>query len=285
MNDSGLIFLDKPVGCTSRQVDNRIMRFFGTRKVGHLGTLDPFATGLLIIGINEGTKLLSIMEESSKCYRATMQLGEATTTGDLEGELVNSCSVPYLTSEDIESALASLVGTISQIPPIFSAIKVEGKPLYRYAQQGQEVLINPRKVEIFSLTLCGFNRDLRQIEFETSCSKGTYIRTLGEDIAKKLMTVGHLISLRRLAVNDISINKEYVSEIDFPRLIGIEETAKILGLPTVLVFPPFNGGKVTINSRSRFVLGLSPDQKPIALYEQTDQENIYRVKRGFHGTY
>lgn len=193
----GLVLLDKPMGLSSNQVLQKVRRLFQAKKAGHTGTLDPMATGMLPIAFGQATKFIQFMLESDKCYVATIQLGQSTTTGDREGELVEQQPVHEHTQAYIERVLTGFVGTITQTPPIYSALKYQGKPLYYWARKGIEVPQKTRQVEIKQLALQHWQSDKSQLTFEVSCSKGTYVRTLAEDIATQLGTVGHLIALRR----------------------------------------------------------------------------------------
>lgn len=185
IDNSGLILFDKPIGMTSRDVDNFIMKKFSSRHVGHLGTLDPFASGLLIIGINQGTKLLSIMEDSYKSYEATLKLGEKTDTGDNTGSIIETSAIPLLSKELIESVFQSFIGNQKQIPPVYSAKKINGIPSYKLARKNEQVELRPIDINITDLRLNSFSKD--SLSFSCTVSKGTYIRTLGEDLAKKLI--------------------------------------------------------------------------------------------------
>lgn len=200
---SGLLFLDKPAGMTSRQVDNAVQKIFKTRKVGHLGTLDPFATGLLVVAVNKGTKTLPFLRDEEKTYVATLRLGEKTSTGDLDGERIETMPVPALETKAIEETFASFLGEGEQVPPMTSAIKIDGQTLYKLAHQGKEIARPARKIRIDALELMSFSG--AELTFSTTVSKGTYIRVLGEDIAKALGTVGHLVSLRRVRVGALSV--------------------------------------------------------------------------------
>ena len=198
MEDNGILFIDKPVGMTSREVDNRIGKLFHTRHVGHLGTLDPFASGLLIIGVNKGNKFLPYLGDETKSYMARIYLGKSTSTGDLTGEMQEEKELPELNIEQIEKVLQGFLGKGEQIPPMTSAIKVNGKALYKLAHKGEEVERKPRPIEIFSLNAIYY--EAPYLDITCTVSSGTYIRTLGEDIAKALGTVGHLEQLRRLSI-------------------------------------------------------------------------------------
>ena len=192
----GVLVVDKPDGITSMDVVRTVKRRFMVKKAGHLGTLDPFATGVLPVILNEATKLVPFLEEESKEYEATLKLGEETNTDDPTGEILSRGAWNEVTSAMIECAFEPFVGLIEQMPPMFSAIKVQGKPLYRLARKGLEVERKKRTVEIFSLQIESISLPL--VHFKVSCSKGTYIRTLARDIGRKVGCGSHLIHLRRL---------------------------------------------------------------------------------------
>jgi tRNA pseudouridine55 synthase len=194
----GIVLLDKPAGLSSNQALQRVRRLFNARKAGHTGTLDPFATGLLPICLGEASKTTAFLLDAVKAYRAEAVLGQATSTGDLEGEVVDTAPVPDVSVADIESVLGRFTGDLEQVPPMYSALKHEGKPLYEYARQGITVPRKARPVTIHRLRLLEWTAP--RLGFEVVCSKGTYVRTLAEDIAAALGTVGHLVALRRLRV-------------------------------------------------------------------------------------
>ena len=202
---NGFILIDKEVNKTSRSVDNKIQRLFHTRKVGHLGTLDPFATGLLIIAVDKGCKSLPFVDDSFKTYEAKMKLGALTDTGDLTGNVIGTMEVPELSESRILEVFDSYLGDGEQIPPMTSALHQDGKRLYDLARRGVTVYRKPRKITIKSLKLLYF--DGIYLKFEVTCSRGTYVRTLGEDIAKSLGTCGYLEELRRTAIGDIKVEK------------------------------------------------------------------------------
>ena len=192
---TGILLLDKPQGLTSNGALQRVRKAFGARSAGHVGTLDPMATGMLPLCLDEATKVIAEIESGSKCYEFTVQLGARTDTGDAEGEVVERSPVPSLDSARIELALAGFRGTQKQVPPMYSALKRGGRPLYELARQGIEVEREARTIEIRRLELVAL-RD-SSIDLVCECAKGTYIRVLGEDIAKGLGTLGHLTRLRR----------------------------------------------------------------------------------------
>lgn len=192
----GLLIVDKPEGFTSLEVVRQVKRQFHIKKAGHIGTLDPFATGVLPVVINEGTKLVPFLEEEPKEYEAVMKLGEETSTDDLTGEVISRKPWEDISPRVIYSIFHTFSGKVGQIPPSFSAVKVQGRPLYRLARKGIEIERKERLVEIFDIRVEEIN--LPFIRFRASCSRGTYIRALGRDIGRKMGYGAHLISLRRL---------------------------------------------------------------------------------------
>jgi tRNA pseudouridine55 synthase len=196
MQVNGLLIVDKPEGMTSLEVVKEIKRRFHVKKAGHIGTLDPFATGVLPIVINEGTKLVPFLEEEPKEYEAVMKLGEETTTDDFTGKVTLRGAWDDVTPELIHRVFQNYLGRIQQIPPMFSALKLNGIPLYRLARKGIEVERKEREVEIFKLQIEEMN--LPKVRFKVSCSRGTYIRSLGKDIGKKIGCGAHLLSLKRI---------------------------------------------------------------------------------------
>src|SRR5574344_800794 len=174
---NGILLVDKEAGLTSRDVDNALQKRFATRKVGHLGTLDPFATGLLIVGINNGTKFLPYLDDSRKSYLATLKLGETTSSLDPDTPVTETKEIPSLTEKAVADVLRSFIGKSEQLPPMTSAIKVDGEPLYKAAHEGREVERKTRSIEVYSLNLVELLKDA--IVFTCSVSRGTYIRVLG----------------------------------------------------------------------------------------------------------
>ena len=196
---AGLVIVDKPAGMTSHDVVARCRRIFGTRKVGHAGTLDPMATGVLVIGIGRATKILGLLTTDTKSYAATIRLGQTTSTEDAEGELLTEVSAAHLTDAAIGAAIAGLRGEIAQVPPAVSAIKVGGKRAYRLAREGQAVELAARPVRIAAFDLLDLHRTGERIDLDVAvdCSAGTYIRALARDLGEALGVGGHLIALRR----------------------------------------------------------------------------------------
>lgn len=195
---NGIVLLDKPSGITSNRALQTVRRMFDARKGGHTGSLDPFATGMLPLCFGEASKTAAFMIDSDKSYRAIARLGITTDSGDVDGQVISESAVPELSAEQVSEVFSQFVGEIEQVPPMYSALKHEGQPLYKLARQGKTVERKPRKVVIHDLRLISL--DVPFLEFEVACSKGTYIRTLAEDIAKALGSCAHLAELRRLHV-------------------------------------------------------------------------------------
>ncbi len=210
-----IFIINKPIGFTSQDAVSYFKKIMQIKKAGHTGTLDPLATGVLPILTNECTKLSKYLVEHNKEYIATIELGKQTSTGDSEGEIISEQIVDdSIFDYDINNvnnqsilykAITSFVGTIEQVPPIYSAIKVDGKKLYQYARQGEDVTIPKRQVTIFAIDILKVDKEQKQIQIRVKCSTGTYIRTLCEDIAKALNTVGYTKELIRTKVDNFNI--------------------------------------------------------------------------------
>jgi len=193
---NGVLLIDKPAGMRSRQVVDAVGKRFRVRKIGHAGTLDPIATGLLVLLLGEGTKLSAYLMEGRKRYRATLTLGVETDTYDSEGAEVARTDVAGLDPRDVYTVLNRFRGTLQQMPPEYAAIKVDGKPLYKYARQGESVTVAPREVTIYSLDV--LDVALPHVEVDVACSKGTYMRSIAHDVGRALGVGGHLSAIRRI---------------------------------------------------------------------------------------
>ena len=232
---NGIIIIYKPKGWTSHDIVAKVKKITG-EKVGHTGTLDPLATGVLPLLIGKGTLCSKYLMNHNKTYKVLLKLGIKKSTGDEEGDTLQQEVVDeeLLDEKKIKTILESFLGEQEQIPPIYSAIKVNGKKLYEYARKGQEVKIEPRKINIYDIQLLETDKENKEIQFKVSCSKGTYIRSLCEDIAQSLGTVGYMKELQRTQVGDfmieqsisiddlISISKSDKSKIE-EKIIGVEE--------------------------------------------------------------
>jgi len=198
--------VDKPAGMTSHDVVSRVRREFGTRKVGHAGTLDPMATGVLILGIERGTKFLAHMVTATKAYNATISLGASTTTDDFEGEIISQTSAAHITDAEILSAIANLTGDIMQKPAKVSAIKIDGKRAYQRVRDGEDVDIPARPVTVNRFEVLESRQSPREVDVVVECSSGTYIRSLARDLGEALGVGGHLTALRRTEVGPFSLD-------------------------------------------------------------------------------
>ena len=234
---NGILIINKEKGCTSHDIVYKVKKIFN-EKVGHTGTLDPLAEGVLPILIGKGTLCSKYLINHDKKYVVNLALGQKTETADLEGKIIEEKNIPdkSLTQSKIEKVLKSFIGKQQQMPPIYSAIKVNGKKLYEYARKGQNVEIKPREIEIYDIKLMNIDAQKKQIQFEVFCGKGTYIRSLCEDIAEKLETVGYMENLKRIQVGDFKIeesskiqeleeNKEDTKYLE-SKIISIEEIFK-----------------------------------------------------------
>ena len=234
---NGILIINKEKGCTSHDIVYKIKKIFN-EKVGHTGTLDPLAEGVLPILIGKGTLCSKYLINHDKKYIVNLALGQKTETADLEGKIIEEKNIPNksLTQSKIEKVLKSFIGKQQQMPPIYSAIKVNGKKLYEYARKGQNVEIKPREIEIYDIKLMNIDAQKKQIQYEVFCGKGTYIRSLCEDIAEKLETVGYMKSLKRIQVGDFKIedsskiqeleeNKEDTKYLE-SKIISVEEIFK-----------------------------------------------------------
>ncbi len=231
----GIIVINKEKEYTSHDVVAKLKKKLNISKVGHTGTLDPNATGVLPILIGKGTKFSKYLINHDKIYEVELELGKKTDTADIEGKIIEEKNVDekYI-KENLLQVLESFVGKQEQIPPMYSAIKKNGKKLYEYARAGEKVEIEPRKIEIYKIDLNKYDKNI--ITFVVSCSKGTYIRSLCEDIAKKLNTVGYMKNLKRLQVGEFNIKDAvYIDKIDLKNvnehLITLEEILR--GIPCI----------------------------------------------------
>jgi tRNA pseudouridine55 synthase len=232
---SGLVVVDKPAGMTSHDVVARIRRIAGTKKVGHAGTLDPMATGVLVLGINKATRLLGHLMLARKSYDATVRLGASTNTDDAEGEVTATTSAAGVSESAVREALTALVGEIEQVPSTVSAIKVGGKRAYKLARDGEEVVLAARPVTIHSIDVSDVRRDgdFLDIDLTVECSSGTYIRAIARDLGSALGVGGHLTALRRTEVgpfdlDDAPLPLDQMQAIRELNLIAMEDVGERL---------------------------------------------------------
>jgi tRNA pseudouridine55 synthase len=249
MAPNGILVIDKPAGMTSHDVVARVRRIFQTKKVGHAGTLDPDATGLLILGLGNATRLLSFAQDGPKRYLATASFGTTTSTQDASGDVIETKPV-NVDRNAVERAALAFVGDIEQIPPMVSAVKVGGERLYKKARRGEEVERKPRPVTIHTLSVTGFSAEPPEANLDVTCSPGTYIRTLVHDIGQSLGCGGHLKGLRR--VEAAGFSEEDAVSLDDVSTVDLRPALQILrSLP-----------RLDIDQQAR---GLVSDGRPLPL--------------------
>ncbi len=231
----GLVIVDKPAGMTSHDVVGRCRRLFGTRKVGHAGTLDPMATGVLVVGIERATKILGLLTATSKSYTATIRLGRSTTTDDAEGEVLQDNPASHTTDDAVLAGIAALRGEIAQRPSAVSAVKIGGKRAYQLAREGQQVELAARTVRIERFDVLAVRRDepFIDVDVEVDCSSGTYIRALARDLGEALGVGGHLTALRRTRVGGYGLDhaRTLADLAERPELSYTLDEACLLGFP------------------------------------------------------
>lgn len=272
---SGLVVVDKPSGMTSHDVVSRMRRIAGTRKVGHAGTLDPMATGVLVVGINKATKLLTHVVGVDKTYEATIRLGESTTTDDAEGEILSRRYVAAVTRPELDAAVAELTGEIMQVPSSVSAIKVDGKRSYQRVREGEDVRLSARPVTVSHFDVVDVRREeggkRMDVDVLVRCSSGTYVRALARDLGEALGTGGHLVALRRTRVGSFGLNRAHTLEelgqelsvVDlaesarglFPARELTEHEAREIGF----------GRRIDASGRDGLTAGFAPDGTLVAL--------------------
>ena len=273
---NGIVIINKPKGCTSHDVVYKVKKLFN-EKVGHTGTLDPMAEGVLPVLVGKGTLLSKYLINHDKKYVVKLQLGIKTDTADSEGKIIEEkdMDLSIFNQEKLNEILKTFIGKQEQIPPIYSAIKVNGKKLYEYARKGQNVEIKPRQIEIYDINLINFSKEEKQIEFEVFCGKGTYIRSLCEYIAKKMNTVGYMKELKRIQVGNFKIeNSVAVEELtaNFDNEKYIEN--KIISIEKLFE----NNEKIILNSRKLelFLNGVKITQNYAdGVYKIYDEKSVF----------
>lgn len=271
----GIIIINKTKGCTSHDIVYKIKKMLN-KKVGHTGTLDPMAEGVLPILIGKGTQLSKYLINHDKKYIVELQLGIKTDTADSEGKIIEEKTVnkTKLSKENITNVLQTFIGKQEQIPPIYSAIKVNGKKLYEYARKGQEVELKPRQIEIYDIKLIDYSMDEKQIKFEVFCGKGTYIRSLCEDIATKFETVGYMKSLKRTQVGNFKIDNSITIEelknlIENNENIDIDDILKNKIITVEEIFKKFQSINLDEKKLEMFLNGV--------MLTQNLDEGVYKI--------
>lgn len=280
MND-GFLYIDKEATWSSRDICNKIQSIFHTKKVGHIGTLDPFATGLLIVSVNKATKAGQFLESLDKTYIATLVLGEKRDGGDITGDILENKEYKSYSEEYIKEILSSFIGEIDQIPPMKSAVHYNGRKLYQYDREN--IVVNPpsRKVRINSIELLSYKDN--EISFITNVSKGTYIRVLGEDIAKRLDTVGYLSSLRRIKVGELDISKakkiNEISSDDFISIPDALENIKHIYIDEILEDKAKRGLRIFFKDiKDDNILLINKSGEAIAVYQRYKDDEYHSLR-------
>jgi tRNA pseudouridine55 synthase len=279
---NGLVIVDKPAGWTSHDVVGKLRRLAGTRRVGHAGTLDPMATGVLVVGIEKATRLLGHLALTEKTYDAVIRLGQSTNTDDAEGEVTATSSAAEVTEEALRAAVTELTGAIEQIPPQVSAIKVDGRRAYKRVRAGEEVALKPRPVTVYDFTIGELRGegDLLDVTATVTCSSGTYIRGLARDLGGRLGVGGHLTYLRRTRVGPYDLPmartiEQLTEELTvlpmaeavaaaFPRLDVTEEDARKVAHGGRLGATGLGPGPIGVFGPDGTLLALVEEHGPVA---------------------
>ena len=277
----GVLLLNKPVDYTSRDLVNKMSKKFNEKKAGHTGTLDPFATGLMLLTFGKATKISTFLEAREKTYVAELTLGITTSSLDTEGEVVEVKEVNLPSRDELDKIFSSFVGEIDQIPPMHSAIKVNGEPLYMKARRGEVIERKPRRVTIYSNKILSITNN--KILFEVTCSKGTYIRSLGRDIADKIGCGGHLSLLTRTKIGNYTLHEaKNIDDVEISDLITISDALSFF--PSIIVDAYLekkvrNGVKLTLKTDEERILIRSLTNEPLAIYERKE-DGLYYSLRG-----
>ncbi len=274
---SGLVVVDKPAGLTSHDVVAQVRRLAGTRKVGHAGTLDPMATGVLVLGVARATRLLGHLQLTDKAYDATLRLGSSTTTDDAEGEVIATGATGKITEEQVINELSELVGVFDQVPSAVSAVKVDGRRAYERVRAGEQVELAARRVRVDSIEVhqIRLGDDTVDIDVSVRCSSGTYIRAIARDLGELLGTGGHITALRRTAVGPFGLGVARTLEQlrDELETLPIDEAARI-GFPSydldeAAAADVRFGRKLSVDLQAAGAVAMfAPDGEFLALYEQ-----------------
>ncbi len=264
---NGIVLINKEKNYTSHDVVS-IVKKITKSKVGHTGTLDPNATGVLPLLLGDATKISKYLINHDKEYEVILELGKKTLTADVEGEVIEEKEVSQTIwkPEYIENILTEFIGEQEQIPPIYSAIKINGKKLYDYAREGKTVTIEPRRIKIYKIELMGFNKEAKQIQFKVNCSKGTYIRSLCEDIAKKLGTVGYMKDLNRTQVGEFYI-KDSITIAELEEKIKKNDLSNIISIEKIFE----NANKIDLEQKflNKYLNGVG--------IEQNYEDGVYKI--------
>ena len=279
---NGYIKIYKEKDYTSSDCDAVIKKQLNVRKAGHLGTLDPFATGLLIIAVNEGTKMTPFIRDERKEYIATLQLGEQTPSLDTETEVSEKKETKTYSTEEINAVLTSFLGKQKQIPPLYSAKHYKGKKAYFLAREGSKIVLPESDIEIFSLEMITYDKENQVLTFRCEVSKGTYIRTLGSDIAKRLGTIGYLLALRRTKIGDITlagaVRAKEARREDLITIPSFFPNIKKVNCDDSLAFRVNSGQTLRLPQEEEYLF-MMHNNLLLALYKK--DRNVYHCFKGF----
>ncbi len=269
----GFVIIDKPAGITSHDVVAKLRKTLGTKQVGHAGTLDPMATGVLVIGVNRATKFLQYITQGKKAYHAQIRLGQVTASDDAQGEIISTSDTSNVSDQEIREFLATQIGSIMQVPTKVSAIKINGQRAYDLVREGKEVEIPARQIDIYKLDVIEIKRgEFLDIEITVECSAGTYIRSIARDLGSSLGVGGHLISLRRSLVAPFSLSD--CSSLESPEIRPLaSEISKVMSVRNVDLLEAKElsfGRALSASSTDGPVVALTPDGQVAAVLENRE---------------
>ncbi len=289
----GVLLIDKPIGMTSHDVVNIVRKVYNTKRVGHAGTLDPDASGLLVLGINQGTRILEYLTNNSKVYDATICFGVSTDTLDAKGNIIATKDITDSTLQNVIEVINSFRGEYQQIPPMYSAIKINGKKLYEYARKGIEIERKARTINIYDIdALCDvvYKDKKAYIDYRVKASKGLYVRTLSYDIGQKLNVPAHNYALRRIASGRFLLEEAYkIEDVKNNSAKLLSLTRALCHLPKITVKPSqekivLNGGHLPISFFPSATLSrvVDKDDNLLALYEKHPTKQVMKAVKVFH---
>ena len=278
----GIVLINKEKNLTSRDVVNKLMKKLNTKKIGHAGTLDPLATGLLVIGVGKGTKILDLLTLDTKEYIAVVKMGIQTDTMDITGNILEKTDNINLSKEELNSVLKSYQKSYEQTVPKYSAVKINGKKLYEYARNDEEIELPKRLVKIFNLELLNYDKENLEFTFKTLVSKGTYIRSLIDDIGKSLNINFTMKELTRVKSGKFSLQDSFNINEEFT-FIKIEEAldfSKIIVNDDILLKKVKNGNKINLDNNEEYVTLLDEFNQILAIYKK-EENNLYKAFKVF----
>lgn len=278
----GIVLINKEKNLTSRDVVNKLMKKLNTKKIGHAGTLDPLATGLLVIGVGKGTKILDLLTLDTKEYIAVVKMGIQTDTMDITGNILEKTDNINLSKEELNSVLKSYQKSYEQTVPKYSAVKINGKKLYEYARNDEEIELPKRLVKIFNLELLNYDKENLEFTFKTLVSKGTYIRSLIDDIGKSLNINFTMKELTRVKSGKFSLQDSFNinEEFTFIKIEDALDFSKIIVNDDILLKKVKNGNKINLDNNEEYVTLLDEFNQILAIYKK-EENNLYKAFKVF----